>query len=135
MKQRTEFIINSLIFIFFLKNSIIKIIINEKHKKQKTGNTDLSMALGPLAISKVTKGVIVSSTLNNIIYFVFFNFKVSLIHFISAIVKNMDEISKHRKLVRKINTSLLLQIFNLIIHYSITYKKWDYCKFKISILK
>jgi len=101
MKQRIEFIINSLIFIFFLKNSIIKIIINEKHKKQKTGNTDLSIALGPLAISKVTKGVIVSSTLNNIIYFVFFNFKVSLIYFISAIVKNMDEISKPRKTSKK----------------------------------
>ena len=135
MIQSTEFTISSFIFIFFLKNSIIKIIRYKKHKEQKTENTDLSIALGPLAISKVTKGVIVSSTLNNIIYFVFFNFKVSLIHFISAIVKNMDEISKPRKLVRKINTSLLLQIFNLIIHYSITYKKWDYCKFKISILK
>ena len=72
MKQSTEFIINSLIFIFFLKNSIIKIIIYEKHKKQKTGNTDLSIALGPLAITKVTKGVIVSNTLNNTMYFVFY---------------------------------------------------------------
>ena len=72
MKQNTEFIINSLILIFFLKNSIIKITIYKKHKKQKTGNTDLSIALGPLTITNVTKGVIVSSTLNNIIYFVFF---------------------------------------------------------------
>ena len=71
MKQSTEFTISSFIFIFFLKNSIIKIIINEKHKKQKTGNTDLSIALGPLAMTKVTKGVIVSNILNNTIYFVF----------------------------------------------------------------
>lgn len=116
MKQRTEFIINSLIFIFFLKNSIIKIIINEKHKKQKTGNTDLSIALGPLAISKVTKGVIVSNILNNTIYFVFSIFKKFLTKFTSKIVKNMAEISNSKKILRKINTSLLLQIFNLIIY-------------------
>jgi len=94
MKQSTEFIINSLIFIFFLKNSIIKIIINEKHKKQKTGNTDLSIALGPLAMTKVTKGVIVSNILNNTIYFVFSIFKKCLTKFISKIVKNMAEITK-----------------------------------------
>jgi len=101
MKQRTEFIINSLIFIFFLKNSIIKIIINEKHKKQKTGNTDLSIALGPLAMTKVTKGVIVSNILNNTIYFVFSIFKKFLTKFISKIVKNMDKISKPRKTSKK----------------------------------
>ena len=89
MKQNTEFIINSLILIFFLKNSIIKITIYKKHKKQKTGNTDLSIALGSLAISKVTKGVIVSNILNNTMYFVFSIFKKCLTKFISAIVKNM----------------------------------------------
>ena len=57
MKQSIEFIINSLIFIFFLKNSIIKITIYEKHKKQKTGNIDLSIALGPLTITNVTKNI------------------------------------------------------------------------------
>ena len=101
MKQRIEFIINSLIFIFFLKNSIIKIIINEKHKKQKTGNTDLSIALGPLAISKVTKGVIVSNILNNTIYFVFSILKKCLTKFISKIVKNMAEISNSKKNIKK----------------------------------
>ena len=120
MKQNTEFIINSLIFIFFLKNSIIKIIRYKKHKEQKSGNTDLSIALGPLAISKVTKGVIVSNILNNTMYFVFSIFKKSLTKFISKIVKNMAEISNSKKILRKINTSPLLQIFNLIIHYSIT---------------
>ena len=108
MKQSTEFIINSLIFIFFLKNSIIKIIIYEKHKKQKTGNTDLSIALGPLAITKVTKGVIVSTILNNTMYFVFSIFKKSLTKFISKIVKNMAEITNSKKMLRKINASLLL---------------------------
>ena len=135
MIQSTEFTISSFIFIFFLKISIIKIIIYKKHKEQKTGNTDLSIALGPLAITKVTKGVIVSNILNNTIYFVFSIFKKFLTKFISKIVKNMAEISNSKKMLRKINTSPLLQIFNLIIHYSITYKKWDYCKIKISILK
>jgi len=57
MKQNTEFIINSFIFIFFLKNSIIKIIIYVKHNKQKTGNIHLSIALGPLTITNVTKNI------------------------------------------------------------------------------
>ena len=120
MKQSIEFTISSFIFIFFLKNSIIKIIRYKKHKEQKSGNTDLSIALGPLAISKVTKGVIVSNILNNTMYFVFSIFKKSLTKFISKIVKNMAEISNSKKILRKINTSPLLQIFNLIIHYSIT---------------
>lgn len=101
MKQNTEFIINSLIFIFFLKISIIKIIIYKKHKEQKTGNTDLSIALGPLAITKVTKGVIVSNILNNTIYFVFSILKKCLTKFISKIVKNMAEISNSKKNVKK----------------------------------
>ena len=101
MKQSTEFTISSFIFIFFLKNSIIKIIINEKHKKQKTGNTDLSIALGPLAMTKVTKGVIVSNILNNTIYFVFSILKKCLTKFISKIVKNMAEISNSKKNVKK----------------------------------
>ena len=57
MKQNTEFIINSFIFIFFLKNSIIKIIIYVKHNKQKTGNIHLSIALGSLTITNVTKNI------------------------------------------------------------------------------
>ena len=108
MKQSTEFIINSLIFIFFLKNSIIKITIYEKHKKQKTGNTFFSMSLGPFPITKVTKGVIVSTILNNTMYFVFSIFKKSLTKFISNIVKNMAEITNSKKMLRKINASLLL---------------------------
>jgi len=101
MIQSTEFTISSFIFIFFLKNSIIKIIRYKKHKEQKTGNTDLSIALGPLAITKVTKGVIVSNILNNTIYFVFSIFKKCLIKFISKIVKNMAEISNSKKNIKK----------------------------------
>ena len=55
MKQSIKFIINSLIFIFFLKNSIIKITIYEKHNKQKTGNTFLSMSLDPFPTTNVIK--------------------------------------------------------------------------------
>ena len=73
----------------------------QKHKEQKTGNTDLSIALGPLAISKVTKGVIVSNILNNTMYFVFSIFKKCLTKFISKIVKNMDEISNSKKNIKK----------------------------------
>ena len=95
MKQNTEFIINFLIFIFFLKNSMIKIIIYEKHKKQKTGNTFFSISLGPFPITKVTKGVIVSNTLNNT--------KKYLIKFISTMVKHMVEISNNTKNIKKKN--------------------------------
>jgi hypothetical protein len=101
MIQSAEFTISSFIFIFFLKNSIIKIIRYKKHKEQKTGNTDLSIALGPLAISKVTKGVIVSNILNNTIYFVFSILKKFLTKFISKIVKNMAEISNSKKNIKK----------------------------------
>ena len=103
MKQSTEFIINSLIFIFFLKNSIIKITIYEKHKKQKTGNTFFSISLGPFPITKVTKGVIVSNTLNNTMYFVFSILKKYLIKFISTMVKHMAEISNNTKNIKKKN--------------------------------
>ena len=101
MKQSTEFTMSSFIFIFFLKISIIKIIIYKKHKEQKTGNTDLSIALGPLAISKVTKGVIVSNILNTTIYYVFSILKKFLTKFISKIVKNMAEISNSKKNIKK----------------------------------
>ena len=55
MIQSTEFTISSFIFIFFLKNSIIKIIRYKKHKEQKTGNTFLSMSLDPFPTTKVIK--------------------------------------------------------------------------------
>ena len=106
MKQNTEFIINSLIFIFFLKNSMIKIIIYEKHKKQKTGNTFLSISLGPFPITKVTKGVIVSNTLNNTMYFVFSILKKYLIKFISTMVKHIAEISNNTKNIKKKNNDI-----------------------------
>jgi hypothetical protein len=70
-------------------------------RNKKTGNTDLSIALGPLAITKVTKGVIVSNILNNTIYFVFSILKKCLTKFISKIVKNMAEISNSKKNVKK----------------------------------
>ena len=108
MKQSIEFTISSFIFIFFLKNSIIKIIINEKHKKQKTGNTFFSISLGPFPITKVTKGVIVSNILNNTMYFVFSIYKKSLTKFISKIVKNMAEITNSKKNVKKKNDDIII---------------------------
>ena len=121
MKQSIQFTINSLIFIFFLKNSIIKIIIYKKHKKQNTGNTVLSICLGPLAIIRVTKGVITSNTLNNITYFVFFNSKTSLIIDISKIVNHIAETNKNTKNAKKDNGDISSP-FKLIIKVLIIFK-------------